>query len=575
MKDNISDDSKMIIYSTRNTATTKRRQKWKKTMVGAAFLSFAVIQSLFLETEVFVDAFVSPTGKCSSGAQPSSIYGDRVAGLHVLQSPLKDDLQSPTVNVEGEDVDPPVVNGYVSGDDSSSKPFFTTTTLIDGIAEKIGRVENERIIYPEYESGEVTRVFSSLKYDKSDESNSGKITATHDTGSVFGGASLVAGTMVGAGILALPSATSPVGFIPSTGAMGLGWLYMTMSGLLIAELSINRLGQSGKPGQGMLDLYEDSLGDKFSKVGSTAYFGLHYCLLVAYIAQGGANLNSFFGFDAMGLPAGFPQALFATTICLGLFMAEPAAIEAANKVFVSLLAVVFLGIIGLGASTADFQTLIDPVNQHPEKVVDAFPIIFLSLVYHNVVPTVVNQLEGDRSKITKAILYGTSVPTLMFLAWNAVVLGNVGLDAGASGAVDPVALLQASASSGGSGAILGSLVTAFSSLALVTSLIGFVYGLIDGWTDVFGLPTEGPAYEKWKAPLFGLVFLPPLALSLTDPDIFFKALDYGGAFGVSTLFLVLPPIMVWKQRYGDNEQNLLTKPMGKQKISSRSHFSES
>jgi tyrosine-specific transport protein len=163
----------------------------------------------------------------------------------------------------------------------------------------------------------------------------------------------------------------------------------------------------------------------------------------------------------------------------------------------------------------------------------------------------------------------------MFLAWNAVVLGNVGLDAGASGAVDPVALLQASASSGGSGAILGSLVTAFSSLALVTSLIGFVYGLIDGWTDVFGLPTEGPAYEKWKAPLFGLVFLPPLALSLTDPDIFFKALDYGGAFGVSTLFLVLPPIMVWKQRYGDNEQNLLTKPMGKQKISSRSHFSES
>lgn len=108
---------------------------------------------------------------------------------------------------------------------------------------------------------------------------------------------------------------------------------------------------------------------------------------------------------------------------------------------------------------------------------------------------------------------------------------------------------------------MGYLVTTFSSLALVTSLIGFVYGLLDGWTDVFGLPTEGPAFEKWKAPLFGLVFLPPLALSVTDPDIFFTALDYGGAFGVSTLFLVLPPIMVWKQRYGNDEQNLLTKPM--------------
>jgi len=194
-------------------------------------------------------------------------------------------------------------------------------------------------------------------------------------------------------------------------------------------------------------------------------------------------------------------------------------------------------------------------------VVDALPIIFLSLVFHNVVPTVVNQLEGDRSKITKAIVYGTTVPTLMFLAWNAVVLGNVAMDASAAGAVDPVALLQASASAGGSGAILGNLVTIFSSLAVVTSLIGFVYGLLDGLTDVFGLPTKGPTFDKWKAPLFGLVFLPPLALSVADPDIFFTALDYGGAFGVSTLFLVLPPIMVWKQRYGNDEQNLLTKPM--------------
>jgi tyrosine-specific transport protein len=215
----------------------------------------------------------------------------------------------------------------------------------------------------------------------------------------------------------------------------------------------------------------------------------------------------------------------------------------------------------LGASTADFGSLIDMSNQHPEKVVDAFPIIFLSLVYHNIVPTVVNQLEGDRDKITKAIIGGTTLPTLMFLLWNAVVLGNIDPSAGAS--VDPVALLQASASTGSGDAILGSLVTTFSSAALITSLIGFVYGLLDGWTDVFKLPTEGPAFEKWKLPLYGLVFMPPLALSLTDPDIFYKALEYGGAFGVSTLFLVLPPIMVWKQRYGDDEQPLMTKPMGK------------
>mmetsp|Transcript_34651 Transcript_34651/g.81707 ORF Transcript_34651/g.81707 Transcript_34651/m.81707 type:complete len:588 (-) Transcript_34651:254-2017(-) len=537
----------------RKTTTIMSRTKRRRTMIVATVSCFAIIQSLLLEAEM-VDAFVSPTGQCKSLSPFHSITDNqhsKVSGLHVLQTPSS----TPTSD---EAFDNMSTNEDETEDTKTESPFFSSAVVVDKISEKIGRVEDQRIIHPEYETGEVSRVFSSLKYDRSDE---GRITASHDSGSVFGGASLVAGTMVGAGILALPAATADVGFIPSTGAMGVGWLYMTMSGLLIAELSINRMGQSGIPGQGMLDLYEDALGKKWSKVGSVAYFGLHYCLLVAYIAQGGSNLNSLLGIDAMGLPAGVPQLAFATTTAAGLYLAKPAAIETANKLFVSILAVVFLGIIGFGAGTADLNALIDPANQHPENVVDALPIIFLSLVYHNVVPTVVNQLEGDRSKITKAILYGTSVPTIMFLLWNAVVLSNVGMDGSDGGVTDPVALLQSAAASGGSSAILANLVTTFSSLAVVTSLIGFVYGLLDAWTDVFNLPTEGPTFEKWKAPLFGLVFLPPLALSLTDPDIFFKALDYGGAFGVSTLFLVLPPIMVWKQRYADDEQNLLTKPM--------------
>mmetsp|Transcript_22108 Transcript_22108/g.54656 ORF Transcript_22108/g.54656 Transcript_22108/m.54656 type:complete len:370 (-) Transcript_22108:83-1192(-) len=298
--------------------------------------------------------------------------------------------------------------------------------FMQNLAEKIGTVDDDRIIYPEYESGEVSRVFSSLTYNKSEQ---GKVNAIHATGSVLGATALVAGTTVGAGILALPSATAPVGFLPSTVAMGIAWFYMTMSGLLIAELSINRLGQSGKPGQGMLDLYEDNLGPNWSKLGSLSYFFLHYAVVVAYIAQGGLNLDNIL--DNLGLMAkedalpGIGQALFASVCASGLFVASKKQVEQVNNVFVLLLAGAFAGIIGIGAQTADFGSLVNLSNQHPELVADAFPIIFLSLVFQNVVPTVVNQLEGDRGKITKAIIGGTTLPTLMFLAWNAVVLGNV------------------------------------------------------------------------------------------------------------------------------------------------------
>lgn len=424
----------------------------------------------------------------------------------------------------------------------------------------VGVVDDDRLAFPELSSGEVPRVFSSLEYTPVGD---GKVEAKHASGSTLGAASLVAGTTVGAGILALPTATAGTGFVASSLGMTAAWFFMASSGLLVAELSLNRFGQTGRPGLGILDLYESSLGKTWGLVGSAAYFFLHYAMMVAYVAQGGANLAGVM--DAVGLDTvttalpGIGQLTFVMIGAVSLYIAEASLVEKVNNILVLGVFASFLGILGLGVGSADFGALVDPVNQHPENVVGAFPILFLALVYQNVVPTVVTQLEGDRTKIQTAIMGGITLPFLMFLAWNAVILGNVlALDStDASLSMDPVAMLQ----SGANGPLLSTLVSAFSELALITSLIGFVYGLIDALTDVTDLPMDGPPYEKWKPALFAGVFVPPLALSVANPDIFYRALDYGGAFGVSTLFLLLPPFMVWKQRYGEDDTVLTTKPL--------------
>jgi tyrosine-specific transport protein len=167
-------------------------------------------------------------------------------------------------------------------------------------------------------------------------------------------------------------------------------------------------------------------------------------------------------------------------------------------------------------------------------------------------------LEGDRWKIIQAIIGGTTIPLLMFLAWNSVILGNVAAAGIDPTAVDPVALL----SSGALGPV-GPAVTAFSLAAVTTSIVGFTYGLVESWKDTLKIKAvEGTAeFANWKPALFGLVFVPPLALAIANPSIFYDALEYGGAFGVSTLFLILPPIMVWKERYGDENVPLVTKPL--------------
>ena len=412
-------------------------------------------------------------------------------------------------------------------------------------------VDESRIIYPEIDSGKVNRLFSSLEYRNDDETSS--VVAQHATGSVVGAAALVAGTTVGAGVLALPAATISTGFVPSTAALLMAYVFMTMSGLLIAELTLNQIGRTGRPGLGLLDLYETSLGSGWAVVGTAAYFFLHYAMMVAYIAQGGTNVESFVGSTVVP-----PQVLFATLVGGALLGAKPAWVESVNNIMVLAVAASFLGIVGIGAPSADWSALVNPQAQHPEAVISCFPILFLALVYQNIVPTVVNNLEGDRTKVTQAIIGGTTAPLLMFLAWNAVCLGNAGGASNTEG-LDPVALLQSGAAGGST--LLAPLVTTFSVLALVTSLIGFTYGLVDAWTDVFGINQKSEAFKKYRPALFALTYLPPLGLSMTDPNIFFTALEYGGAFGVSTLFLVLPPLMVWKERYHAKDLPLITKPM--------------
>jgi tyrosine-specific transport protein len=289
--------------------------------------------------------------------------------------------------------------------------------------------------------------------------------------------------------------------------------------------------------------------------------------MTAYVAQGGSYLGQFLesmGFTQSLLPDGAGQALFAAASAGALFASSPGLVEKVNNIMVATLMIIFAGIVSLGTSTVNWNVLVDPAFQHPSEVANCFPILFLALVYQNIVPTLVTRLEGDRKKITASIIAGTTIPYLMFLTWNAVVLGNV-LDAPDVdlSTMDPVLALQQQISSHSDGVVaaLGPLVSIFSSLALITSVIGFTYGLVDAWTDVLNIDTNSNEFERNKPALFAAVFGPPLLLSIVDPDIFFNALDYGGAFGVSTLFLVLTPLLVWAERYGEHNKPLFARPM--------------
>jgi amino acid permease len=255
--------------------------------------------------------------------------------------------------------------------------------------------------------------------------------------------------------------------------------------------------------------------------------------------------------------------IFASTIAIFLATASKfgAVQTIMTKVLVPLTLLASITVIICAFPTADFESLLSSANQHPEVVLNAFPMLFMSWSSHAVVPRVVYDLEGDENKIKQAIWGGSTAALIIYLVWNAVVLGNVNIDSATNinnnlntQLMTPTAIV--------------------SIFAVVTSLIGTILGFVNEFYDAIGtIPSQsfGPTDDnKWQVAM--LTLTPPALCSIMlgyyhqlDYNSLnldrYHIMEYTGAFGASTLFLILPALMVWQNRYGDDARPLTVKPM--------------
>ncbi|XP_024530937.1 uncharacterized protein LOC9646664 [Selaginella moellendorffii] len=362
-------------------------------------------------------------------------------------------------------------------------------------------------------------------------SNVNEATLKHEPGSLVSAIFLVAGTTIGAGVLAIPAVTEESGFAASSLTCSICWLYMVATGLLVAEVNVSTMCELGSGGVSIVSMAERTLGAIGVRFASLAYLFIHYALLVAYVARS-ADIIS----NASGAPL-WASALLFTGIFGGLcYSGSQRIIGAFNGALVLGIIASFISLVAVSTGYIEPELLL---RANFAAVPRSVPVIALAFVYQNVVPVICTNLEGDLKKIRTAIVAGTAIPLAMFIVWDAVILGSVYPGAGNSSLSDP--LMQLRSQSG----IISPLVEVFSLLAITTSYIGFVLGLSDFVADLLKLPGGGS-----RKPLpYAVTLLPPTALALLSPDIFFKALDFAGAYGVLVLFGILPASMAWSQRY--------------------------
>lgn len=366
---------------------------------------------------------------------------------------------------------------------------------------------------------------------------------------------LVAGTTVGAGILALPAMTQPAGFLPSTCMLIVVWGYALVAALLLAEVNVWCMRRYGQPNIGLLRMVERTLGPSVANVSGGAYLFLHYALLVAYMAQGGDILASALAhIPGVALPTWTGPILFALVFGGLLYWGSERLVARFNSTFVAIVITTFVALLVLSGSHVDPGEL---VYQNWPAISPAVSVMLVALFYHNIVPVVTTQLEGDLGKIRQSIVVGSVIPLLMFLVWNAVILGSIG-GLSSLGSVsegfDPLTVLRNNASLPG----LSIVVSVFSEFAIATSFIGFTYGLLDFLKDALQVREITPDN---RLPFYSVIFLPALGLSTLNPNIFFAALDYAGAFSISVLGGILPAVMAWKLRYRSSATDLTSRTL--------------
>ncbi|KAL1189217.1 hypothetical protein V5N11_032630 [Cardamine amara subsp. amara] len=409
-----------------------------------------------------------------------------------------------------------------------SNPFFKnqTTRFFKYLPQRVSDDRRETQVTTEEDEEEekiveFERLFSNLNPS----------TLKQESGSLSSAIFLVAGTTVGAGILAIPAVTQESGFLASAVACILCWAFMVVTGLLVAEVNVNTMSELGSGGVSLVSMAKRTLGSVGVQVVSWSYLLIHYTLLVAYIARSSGILTNF-----LGIPIWESATLFSLVLGGLCFFGSQRFIGAANGVLVFGVIASFAALVAVASGNLHWEVLL---KANFEAVPMSIPIIALSFVYQNVVPVLCTDLEGDLPKVRTAIVLGTAIPLGLFLVWNGVILGSFPADTGvaAEKMIDPLQQLSSS------NVIVGPFVEAFSLLAIATSYIGFVLGLADFFSDLLKLPSG-----QNKPLLYLLTLVPPLVLSLLDPEIFFKALDFAGTYGVLVLFGIIPAAMSWSDR---------------------------
>ena len=347
---------------------------------------------------------------------------------------------------------------------------------------------------------------------------------------------LVAGTMIGAGMLAMPLTSAGIGFC-FTLVLLLGlWALLTFSALLFVELY-----QTAESDAGIGTLAEQYFGKAGRIIATAVLIIFLYALIAAYISGGGSLLK-----DLLPESFGDKVSILLFTVIFGSFIVIGThSVDKINRVLFFAMLAAFAVVLSLMLPEIKFDNLMaTPIDN--ALIISASPVFFTAFGFHGSIPSLNKYLDGNVKALRISILAGSAITLCAYILWQMSTHGlltqNEFLqilkeDATLNG------LVKATLAITGSNIIAGA-VKLFSTLALVTSFLGVGLGLLECIEDLLKRSFN---ISAGRISLGLMTFIPPLVFALFYPEGFILALGYAGQM-FAFYAVVLPVSLVWKAR---------------------------
>lgn len=358
-------------------------------------------------------------------------------------------------------------------------------------------------------------------------------------GSIF----MVAGTAIGAGMLALPIVTSEIGFYYSVMVFLACYAYMLINAFLLIEAS----SYSHMQNANIITIAGERFGIVGQIVAWLCFLLLLYAVAAAYISAGGALVGHFLQ-EILGpqVSLDWGKLLFIIGFAL-IVLFGMGSVDFINRILLVGLVAAFVYLFFNISPHVDAQNFVWGDVPYIWAVI---PVVVLSFTSNIIIPTLKEYLDHDVKKLARALILGSLVPLVFYLLWQFVIIGVLPMF-GPNGLIAiehsdyPVNSLTQTLETYLGLASASVAVAIFSFCALTTSFLAVLISLVDFLAD--GLRIK-PLKNMSKKFYLLLAVIPPLIFALMFPKAFLLALGYGGVF-VAILYGLLPALMVWKARY--------------------------